>query len=151
MHVSITSAGLYGGERRGLHVEHTAGRRGGERAGRGGGVARVVAEDGYDLLQLSLVGANRGVLERRGRVRELALGDHAGGLGGRSGLLFLFLARLHRGRARVEAETALERANANLEERVGERTATLTRVNSELESARKKADAANRDARRMAA
>ncbi|MBL8599164.1 MAG: PAS-domain containing protein [Devosia sp.] len=53
--------------------------------------------------------------------------------------------------ARVEAETALERANANLEERVGERTATLMRVNSELESARKKADAANRDKTRFLA
>jgi signal transduction histidine kinase len=53
--------------------------------------------------------------------------------------------------ARVEAETALERANANLEERVGERTATLLRVNSELESARKKADTANRDKTRFLA
>src|SRR5690606_17746606 len=33
--------------------------------------------------------------------------------------------------ARAEAEAALELANANLEERVGERTATLMRVNSE--------------------
>jgi signal transduction histidine kinase len=53
--------------------------------------------------------------------------------------------------ARVEAETALERANASLEERVGERTATLLRVNSELESARKKADTANRDKTRFLA
>jgi PAS domain-containing protein len=47
--------------------------------------------------------------------------------------------------ARVDAEAALERANASLEGRVEERTATLLRVNSELETARKKADAANRD------
>jgi signal transduction histidine kinase len=53
--------------------------------------------------------------------------------------------------ARVEAETALERANASLEERVGERTATLMRVNSELETARKKADTANRDKTRFLA
>jgi signal transduction histidine kinase/CheY-like chemotaxis protein len=53
--------------------------------------------------------------------------------------------------ARIEAETALEQANASLEERVGERTATLTRVNSELESARKKADTANRDKTRFLA
>jgi len=53
--------------------------------------------------------------------------------------------------ARIEAEAALERANVNLEERVGERTATLMRVNSELESARKKADAANRDKTRFLA
>lgn len=53
--------------------------------------------------------------------------------------------------ARIDAETALERANASLEERVGERTATLTRVNTELESARKKADAANRDKTRFLA
>ncbi len=45
---------------------------------------------------------------------------------------------------RVGAEEALERANQTLEGRVAERTATLLRVNSELESARKKADAANR-------
>jgi len=53
--------------------------------------------------------------------------------------------------ARVEAEAALERANATLEGRVEERTATLLRVNSELESARKKADAANRDKTRFLA
>ena len=53
--------------------------------------------------------------------------------------------------ARVDAEAALERVNASLEERVDERTATLTRVNTELESARKKADAANRDKTRFLA
>ncbi|HZY68886.1 MAG TPA: PAS-domain containing protein [Devosia sp.] len=53
--------------------------------------------------------------------------------------------------ARVEAEAALEQANASLEERVGERTATLMRVNSELETARKKADAANHDKTRFLA
>ncbi|MBI4921961.1 MAG: PAS-domain containing protein [Devosia nanyangense] len=53
--------------------------------------------------------------------------------------------------ARVEAEAALERANATLEGRVEERTATLLRVNSELDSARKKADAANRDKTRFLA
>ena len=53
--------------------------------------------------------------------------------------------------ARIEAEAALERANATLEGRVEERTATLLRVNSELDSARKKADAANRDKTRFLA
>ncbi len=53
--------------------------------------------------------------------------------------------------ARVEAEAALERANASLEERVRERTAALTRVNGELEIARKKADTANRDKTRFLA
>lgn len=53
--------------------------------------------------------------------------------------------------ARVEAEAALERANASLEERVEERTAALTRVNAELEIARKKADTANRDKTRFLA
>jgi signal transduction histidine kinase/CheY-like chemotaxis protein len=52
---------------------------------------------------------------------------------------------------RVDAEAALERANATLEGRVAERTATLLRVNSELDSARKKADAANRDKTRFLA
>ncbi|HVX71284.1 MAG: ATP-binding response regulator [Devosia sp.] len=52
---------------------------------------------------------------------------------------------------RMDAEAALERANATLEGRVAERTATLLRVNSELESARKKADAANRDKTRFLA
>jgi signal transduction histidine kinase len=53
--------------------------------------------------------------------------------------------------ARVDAETALERANVSLEGRVRERTATLTRVNAELESARKTAEAANRDKTRFLA
>ena len=52
---------------------------------------------------------------------------------------------------RVEAEAALERANTTLEGRVEERTATLLRVNSELERARKKADTANRDKTRFLA
>ena len=52
---------------------------------------------------------------------------------------------------RIDAEAALERANATLEGRVAERTATLLRVNSELESARKKADTANRDKTRFLA
>ena len=52
---------------------------------------------------------------------------------------------------RMDAEVALERANATLEGRVAERTATLLRVNSELDSARKKADAANRDKARFLA
>ena len=52
---------------------------------------------------------------------------------------------------RVGAEEALEQANQTLEGRVAERTATLLRVNSELESARKKADAANRDKTRFLA
>jgi signal transduction histidine kinase len=52
---------------------------------------------------------------------------------------------------RVDAEAALERVNQTLEGRVEERTATLLRVNSELESARKQADAANRDKTRFLA
>ncbi|HWA19333.1 MAG TPA: PAS-domain containing protein [Devosia sp.] len=53
--------------------------------------------------------------------------------------------------ARVEAEAALAQANQTLEGRVEERTATLLRVNSELERARQKADAANRDKTRFLA
>jgi signal transduction histidine kinase/CheY-like chemotaxis protein len=53
--------------------------------------------------------------------------------------------------ARVDAEAELEKINDALEGRVEERTATLTRVNSELESARAKADAANRDKTRFLA
>ena len=53
--------------------------------------------------------------------------------------------------ARVRAEKALEGANQSLEERVQERTAALTRVNAELESARAKADAANHDKTRFLA
>lgn len=52
---------------------------------------------------------------------------------------------------RVEAESELEKINDALEGRVEERTAALTRVNSELESARAKADAANRDKTRFLA
>ena len=52
---------------------------------------------------------------------------------------------------RVEAESELDRINDALEGRVEERTAALTRVNSELESARAKADAANRDKTRFLA
>ena len=52
---------------------------------------------------------------------------------------------------RVDAEGELERINDALEGRVEERTAALTRVNSELESARAKADAANRDKTRFLA
>jgi signal transduction histidine kinase len=53
--------------------------------------------------------------------------------------------------ARVDAEVELEKINDALEGRVEERTAALTRVNSELESARAKADAANRDKTRFLA
>lgn len=53
--------------------------------------------------------------------------------------------------ARVRAERELERMNQSLEGRVQERTATLTRVNAELESARAKADAANHDKTRFLA
>jgi signal transduction histidine kinase/CheY-like chemotaxis protein len=52
---------------------------------------------------------------------------------------------------RVAAEAELERVNASLERRVEERTAALTRVNAELEAARAKADAANRDKTRFLA
>jgi signal transduction histidine kinase len=53
--------------------------------------------------------------------------------------------------ARVMAEAALERVNVSLETRVEERTKALTRVNSELEAARAKADEANRDKTRFLA
>ncbi|HEY4200930.1 MAG TPA: PAS-domain containing protein [Devosiaceae bacterium] len=53
--------------------------------------------------------------------------------------------------ARVRAERELERMNLSLEGRVEERTAALTRVNSELEVARAKADAANLDKTRFLA
>ncbi|HEV7717829.1 MAG TPA: PAS-domain containing protein [Arsenicitalea sp.] len=53
--------------------------------------------------------------------------------------------------ARVEAEAELERLNLSLEARVAERTAALMRVNSELEIARTKADAANLDKTRFLA
>src|ERR1044071_3214524 len=53
--------------------------------------------------------------------------------------------------ARVLAEAALEQSKATLEGRVEERTAALMRVNSELDPARKKADAANRDKTRFLA
>jgi signal transduction histidine kinase/CheY-like chemotaxis protein len=53
--------------------------------------------------------------------------------------------------ARVEAEAELERVNLSLEGRVAERTSTLSRVNAELEIARAKADAANRDKTRFLA
>jgi signal transduction histidine kinase/CheY-like chemotaxis protein len=52
---------------------------------------------------------------------------------------------------KVRAEQELERMNQSLEERVAERTAALTRVNAELESARAKADAANHDKTRFLA
>jgi len=52
---------------------------------------------------------------------------------------------------RVDAEAGLERSNATLEGRVEERTAALLRANSELERARRKADAANRDKTRFLA
>lgn len=53
--------------------------------------------------------------------------------------------------ARMAAEAELERVNLSLEARVEERTADLTRVNAELEQARTKADAANRDKTRFLA
>ncbi|HEV7293566.1 MAG TPA: ATP-binding protein, partial [Devosia sp.] len=53
--------------------------------------------------------------------------------------------------ARVHAEQELERVNQTLEGRVAERTAALTRVNAELETARAKADAANHDKTRFLA
>lgn len=53
--------------------------------------------------------------------------------------------------ARVMAEQALAGVNQSLEQRVEERTAALTRVNAELESARAKADAANHDKTRFLA
>jgi signal transduction histidine kinase len=49
------------------------------------------------------------------------------------------------------AEGALETANQSLESRVKERTKALTRVNSELEMARAKADEANHDKTRFLA
>ena len=53
--------------------------------------------------------------------------------------------------ARVDAETKLAGINQSLEGRVEARTADLTRLNAELEVARAKADAANRDKTRFLA
>lgn len=53
--------------------------------------------------------------------------------------------------ARMKAERELERVNQTLEGRVAERTAALTLVNTELEHARAKADAANLDKTRFLA
>ncbi|MFD1253062.1 Non-motile and phage-resistance protein [Devosia equisanguinis] len=53
--------------------------------------------------------------------------------------------------ARVQAEMELERVNQSLERRVEERTADLRQVNTELELARAKADAANHDKTRFLA
>ncbi|WP_052726392.1 ATP-binding response regulator [Devosia epidermidihirudinis] len=53
--------------------------------------------------------------------------------------------------SRVKAEHELARLNHSLEGHVAERTAALTRVNAELESARAKADAANHDKTRFLA
>src|SRR5690606_24557479 len=53
--------------------------------------------------------------------------------------------------ARVRAERQLEQINQTLEHRVEERTSTLKQVNSELEIARAKADAANHDKTRFLA
>ena len=53
--------------------------------------------------------------------------------------------------ARTVAETQLANVNQSLEGRVEERTAALVQVNSELEIARAKADAANRDKTRFLA
>ena len=53
--------------------------------------------------------------------------------------------------ARVRAERQLEQVNQTLEHRVEERTSTLKQVNSELEVARAKADAANHDKTRFLA
>lgn len=53
--------------------------------------------------------------------------------------------------ARVAAEQQLAQVNQSLEGRVEERTAALIQVNSELEVARAKADAANRDKTRFLA
>jgi signal transduction histidine kinase/CheY-like chemotaxis protein len=81
-------------------------------------------------------------------------------LGGAGQILEFHSARLPNGglvvsfadvSARVEAEKELERVAYSLEGRVAERTATLTRVNAELEIARAKADAANRDKTRFLA
>jgi len=52
---------------------------------------------------------------------------------------------------RVAAETEIAAINQSLEGRINERTADLVRVNSELEVARAKADAANRDKTRFLA
>jgi signal transduction histidine kinase len=81
-------------------------------------------------------------------------------LGAKGQTLELYSARLPSGglvvsvadvTARVEAERELARIAHSLERRVEERTAALTRVNAELEAARAKADAANRDKTRFLA
>jgi signal transduction histidine kinase len=53
--------------------------------------------------------------------------------------------------SRASAEAELARVNLSLEGRVEERTSALIRLNSELEAARAKADAANRDKTRFLA
>ncbi|WP_338722318.1 PAS-domain containing protein [Devosia sp. XK-2] len=53
--------------------------------------------------------------------------------------------------ARVHAEHQLEQVNQTLEKRVEERTAALKQVNTELETARAKADASNHDKTRFLA
>ncbi|GHA31336.1 hypothetical protein GCM10007989_29170 [Devosia pacifica] len=53
--------------------------------------------------------------------------------------------------SRLETERELARVNQTLERRVKERTAALTRANTELEAARAKADAANLDKTRFLA
>lgn len=130
--------------------------------------ARLV-EAGTALYDIALFLGRRGDLGdgdavqlAAGRVEELAGAPHSVSqrIGKQGQTLEFHSSRLPDGglvvsfsdvSARVEAETALEEANATLEGRVSERTATLLRVNSELESARKKADTANRDKTRFLA
>lgn len=53
--------------------------------------------------------------------------------------------------SRIKAEAALEQINHTLEERVNDRTRTLTLLNAELEKARAEADAANHEKTRFLA
>src|SRR3569623_600872 len=98
-----------------------------------------------DAMQLAaervetLTNAGGSVTQRLGKQGQ-TLEFHSARLPG-GGLVISFAAES----PRVDAEAALERANATLEGRVAERAATLLRVNSELDRARKKADVVFRD------
>jgi signal transduction histidine kinase len=129
----------------------------------------ILASPGAALIDIALYLAHRGDLgtgsaETLAEERVALLTQNETSvsqrLGGAGQILEFHSARLPDGglivsfadvSARVEAEKALERVAHSLEGRVAERTATLTRVNAELEIARAKADAANRDKTRFLA
>jgi len=113
----------------------------GERGDLGQGDAAKLATDRI----ATLTGASGSITQRLGKQGQ-TLEFHSANLPG--GGLVISFADVSK---RVGAEAALEQVNQTLEGRVAERTATLLRVNSELEGARKKADTANRDKTRFLA